>query len=29
MSIADEYEIMNWELENDEDDLDGDSEKIN
>lgn len=28
MSIADEYEIMNWEIENDEDDLEVDSEKI-
>lgn len=29
MSIADEYEIMNREIENDEDDLEVDSEKIN
>lgn len=28
MLIADEYEIMNWEIENDKDDLEVDSEKI-
>jgi len=28
MSIADEYEILNWELENDEDDLECVSDEI-